>query len=137
MGLFLFVPSALTLILDPTTTTADLLCPGDDTSYHCAIISTSLDLELAWVVTFSGQVPVTVVYDSNSTDANNDTDIGSLVSVSTTITDVALGDHIESVVTLTALENRLRTDAVVECRYMDVLADREFLPAFNISGTHC
>lgn len=114
------VSLAMTVILLEVETNATLLCPGDTLSFHCAVISSVLDLQLVWRVTYPGHTPVTITYNATALpEANHTTFVSLGINVSSFLTALQLGDRIESVLAITVPELSRRTNPIIECGNVD------------------
>ncbi len=137
-------------------------CPGDTLSYNCSVFQNSEDVYLTWTITLPERTPFTITYNNlsiiDSLDYLDSTDYFSFesidymneenvsmqesvdnfdMSISTILTDYDVGEYIESVVTLTIVNNISLNGANVECSISNMNNDsKSLLLSVNISGIH-
>ncbi len=135
-------------------------CPGDAISYNCSVFQNSEEVYLTWTITLPERTPIRITYDNlsiiNSLDYLDSTDYFSFesmdymneenvsmqesvdifdMSISTILTDYVVGEYIESVVTLTIVNNISLNGANVECSISNMNNDsKSLLLSFNVSG---
>lgn len=115
----------------------ELDCPGDTTSYVCAIDSNTEDLQVTWMVYLPTNETLALTYNTSSL-------IGSMESLDENIIVTLTGydyanDSIESTLQLTLLKNASMNGTLVECSIHDLHS--QTLPVIvDTSGTkflHC
>ena len=108
----------------------DIDCPGDRLSYNCSIKSNSETIHhLEWNVTYPGYVPIIITHDGN-TILNNISYFG--MGISAVMTDYMANEYIESIITITVLDNN--TDKIeVGCSIRGLAS--AMITVVNTSGT--
>ena len=92
-------------------------CPGDINVYNCSIQSNSESVQLTWRVTFPGEEPVSLEY--NSTSLLNSLDNISM-NITSRLTNFVESQYIESVLFVTLPQNISLNQTVVECFSADL-----------------
>ena len=91
----------------------DINCPGDTILYRCSIASNSETVQLTWLVTLPGMVPVNITYDNTSIPNTVDTAFGN--NITTTLTNYTVDLYTESTIMFTVLRDVVMNGTMLEC----------------------
>ncbi len=62
-----FVEATVNLdILERNITRPNIDCPGDTLSYNCSVVMNTDRVDLTWIITLPGQIPISITYDDTS-----------------------------------------------------------------------
>ncbi len=116
--------------LPRTVSRQDIECPGDTIVYRCSIRSNSETVQLRWLVTFPGQITITILYTNNS-DQNAVNYLP--MNLTARLTQYKNNEYVESDIQLTVLRNVSMNGTVLECRSEDLASEHEIVH-INTSG---
>ena len=111
----------------------DINCPGDTILYRCSIASNSETVQLTWLVTLPGMVPVNITYDNTSIPNTVDTTFGN--NITTTLTNFTVDLYTESTIMFTVLRDVVMNGTMLECISGELAALHNFFCSSTVSHT--
>ena len=128
-----FFPATVNLdILERNITRPNIDCPGDTLSYNCSVVMNTDRVDLTWIITLPGQIPISITYDNTS--VLDDLDYLD-ESVITTLTEYRSDEYIESIATIIVMSNITLNQSKIECTISNQKIE-SIIAFVNTSGTN-